>query len=869
MTRTSITCLLVLAALASAPAFAGGPLALCNPGQPYLWPAGGAGIPFNPDQGDLGPLTGAQAVALTQQSFDVWGAVPTATASYADAGFLPVDVDITNFGPYYNSPAPDGYSAIVFDDTGEIFDLLFGPGSGVLGFATPEWGNSLTCQITEGLAFLNGPAFTDLTYASDVMVHEFGHYSNLAHTVVNGQIFLGDTSGPSPDPTFGTPALTDIETMYPFYFGPGSGFSTLARDDEASLSTLYPAPGFASSTGTISGTIYAANGTTPLAGVNVIARNVADPFADAVSAISSDFTQGLPTTGLYTLEGLTPGAQYDVFVDQILAGGFSTPPLVPLPGPEELYNGALESSDGSTDLPLDATPVTAVAGSPVTGIDIVFNSPPPGVLDLGDDDNVELPLPFDFTLCGQTFGSVFVSSNGNLTFGAGSNDFSESAAELLSGPPRIAGVWDDLNPTQGGSISFASGANTFTVTFDQVPEYPNVGANSFTFTLRRASDHVDVDYGDVSATDGLAGVSCGGQVASGTEAEEPLRTVPVSRTINLNGQPAIYELFDGNDNDLGGYSLRYANLKKAFTDVFEPNDTLAEAAPITLPFDSGDARRFTAISPVGGDVDFFRFEARAGTTLIAEITHGSLDSVLGLYDVATGTQVDFDDDGGAGFLSRIVYAVPFDGEYALAVSAYPDTDFTGDGTSGGRYVLDARTIEGSLLDLGDDDSEEVPLGFGFPFQGTTYTSVFVNSNGNLTFGSGNTDFTESVAELLSGPPRIAALWDDLSPNNGGTVIVSGDASSWTVEFQGVPEFSSTGANSFAITLGSDGSVAIAYGAVSALDGLAGVSEGGGTADPGATDLSAAASLSAAGTTYQLFTTGNPFDLQGLTLDFQP
>ncbi len=869
MKRQLVTLLLVLSALASAPAFAGGPLTLCNPGQPYLWPGGGANIPFNPDQGDLGPLTGAQAVVLTQQSFDVWGAVPTATASYTNAGFLPVDVDISNFGPYYSAPAPDGYSAIVFDDTGEIFDLLFGPGSGVLGFATPEWGNSLTCEIIEGLAFLNGPAFTDLTYASDVMVHEFGHYANLAHTVVNGQIFLGDTSGPSPDNTFGTPALTDIETMYPYYFGPGSGFSSLALDDEASLSTLYPAPGFASSTGTISGTIYAANGTTPLTGVNVIARNVADPFADAVSAISSDFTQGFPTTGLYTLEGLTPGAQYAIYVDQILAGGFSTTPLSPLPGPEEFYNGALESSDGSTDDPLDYTPVTAVAGSPVTGIDIIFNSPPPGVLDLGDDDNVELPLPFDFVLCGQAFGSVFVNSNGSLSFGSGSNDFTESAAEFLGGPPRIAGVWDDLNPTQGGTISFTSDANTFTVSFDQVPEYPDVGANTFTFTLRRASDQVDVDYGDLSALDGLAGVSCGGQVASGTEVEEPLYTVPVSRTINLNGQPAIYELFDGGDNDLDGYRIRYSNLKKEFTDVFEPNDSLAEAAPITLPFDSGDASRFTAISPVGADVDFFRFQAQAGTTLVAELTHGSLDSVLGLYDVATGTMVDFDDDGGAGLLSRIVFAIPFDGEYALAVSAYPDSDFTGDGSSGGRYVLDAQAISGTLLDLGDDDSELVPLGFGFPFQGTTYTSVYVNSNGNLTFGSGDTDYTESVAELLSDQPRIAALWDDLSPNSGGMVIVSGDASSWTVEFQDVPEFISTGANSFAVTLRSDGGVEIAYGAVSALDGLAGVSEGGGAADPGPTDLSAAAGLSVVGTTYQLFTAGDPFDLQGLTLEFEP
>ena len=117
--------------------------------------------------------------------------------------------------------------------------------------------------------------------------------------MVNGQILLGDTSGPTPNDTFPIPPLAGmIETMYPFYFGPLAGTSTPDKDDVASLSALYPAPGFADHHGTRSpARIFAPNGTTPLTGVNVIASNVANPFDDAVSAISSDFAIDYTPTG--------------------------------------------------------------------------------------------------------------------------------------------------------------------------------------------------------------------------------------------------------------------------------------------------------------------------------------------------------------------------------------------------------------------------------------------------------------------------------------------------------------------------------------------------------------------------------------------
>jgi hypothetical protein len=878
--RTSPFLPLTFAALVAAmlfasasPAHATGPLANCNPGQPYLWPAGGSAIPFNPDLGDLGPLTNAQAVAAVESAFGVWGAVPTSTVGYVNAGALPVDVDITNFGPYLDAAAPDGLSAIVFDDTGEIFDLLFGPGSGVLGFAGPEWGDPGTCAILEGLSFLNGPSFSDAVYAQDVMVHEFGHYTNLAHTAVNGQIFLaGDASGPSPNDTFGSPAsITQIETMYPFYFGPGSGTASLAADDIAGVSTLYPAAGFFAGTGTIRGTIFASNGTTRLSGVNVIARNVANPFDDAVSALSGDFTDSLsqadPIVGTFTLNGLTPGAQYAVYVDQLLAGGFSTPPAL-LPAAEEFTSGAAESNNvTSPDPPASFAPVTAVAGAPATGVNVIFNALRPGdPIPLGDDDFEQVSLPFTFSFCGLDYNAVFINSNGSLTFGSGSSDFSESVFEFLAGAPRIAAVWDDLAPNAGGTVVFNQTANEFFVTFTNVPAFPAAGSNSFQITLHRSSNQVDVAYGGLTVTGGLAGLSCGGRVTTGFETESDLSSlIKPGQTIAPRTASAIYEIFTAADNDLGGKTLLY-NAPNAFKDTGEPNNTPGKATRVNgLPYSSID--RFTAIEPAGNDIDFFRVSLTADQTFTAEIVSGQLDSLVGLFD-AQGVLVAVDDDSGAGLLSKLNYPVSASGTYYLAVTTYPDVHFTGAGGSGGRFVLNMSSVAGLSIVLGDDDTRQVPLPFAFPFNGTSYTSVFINSNGNLTFGSGSFAYSETVAEFLGGPPRIAPLWDDLNPGAGGAIVLTQTASTWKVEFQNVPEFLSTIGNTFSVTLTAAGGIEIAYGATAGNDALVGVTPGGGAADPGETDLSAAASLSAAGTTYELFGPGE-LDLDTRLLMFLP
>ncbi len=874
--------------LATPAAHAGGPLANCEDGVPYRWANGGRDVVWNADQGDLGNLTKAQADLFVAESFDAWQDVESATISFVQGPDLPVDVDETNFLLYYDAPAPDGLSAIVYDDSGAIFNLLYGPGSGVLGFAGPEWGDVPTCTISEGLAFLNGPEFDPASpgFGRAIMVHEFGHFSNLAHSQTNGGILLGhavqvhEPSGPAPHDTFGTPTVADfadnelIETMYPFLFGDQFGVETPHQDDISAISDLYPEDGHFAATAAIAGNIFSPNGTTRISGVNVIARNVANPFLDAVSGLSGDRTDATDpavsaVVGTYRFTGLTPGAQYAVYVDEILDGGFSTPPRT-LPGPEEFHSGAAESNSDPTGT---YVAVSAGAGATAAGVNVIFNVPQPGQpLGVGDDDFVELFPPFPIDFCGVRYTSLFVNANGSVTFSRGDASFSASTLGHLSGPPRVAGLWDDLNSSAGGVVMFTQNSTTFTVHWQAVPEYPATGANTFSISFTKKHRILDglgallgnpftVTYGALSALNGVAGYSCGAGLTSGYEQETDLSRLhsPIGGLIPL---PAIFEDFVGNgpaeNVDLANSTRRFNGVNRIIDliDALRNNDTVRRATPVSLPFDTANPAIATVIEPLGDDVDYYKIKVKAGDFIALEVVRGNLDTVLGVFDYNTGELLAADDDGGNGLLSRLLLQTDEDMTLAVAVSTYPDVDFTGAGGTAGRYTLYANTYRGEPIVLGDDDTLEVDLGgFEFDFQGEDRSSLFVNSNGSISFEAGDTEYLPSVEDFLAGPPRIAPLWIDLDVTgalgNPGLVLVDTSSRSAAVHFVSVSQFFSSNPNYFSTELGKRGKIEMSWGPTARGGALVGVTEGNGAEDPGETDLSDGRQ-DASGTTYELF-----------------
>jgi hypothetical protein len=157
-----------------------------------------------------------------------------------------------------------------------------------------------------------------------------------------------------------------------------------------------------------------------------------------------------------------------------------------------------------------------------------------------------------------------------------------------------------------------------------------------------------------------------------------------------------------------------------------------------------------------------------------------------------------------------------------------------DGAAGAyRYEVEdggydpAAASQGDDIALGDDDSARRALPFAFPFFGQSYSQIFVNSDGNLTFVRGDSASTaRDPARAVSGPPRICGFFADLDPSQEQSAIrvfSSGDhvVFSWIR----VPEWTPEGLGrrqDFQIALFADGRIAFAYAGITTTIGIIGI-----------------------------------------------
>jgi len=134
------------------------------------------------------------------------------------------------------------------------------------------------------------------------------------------------------------------------------------------------------------------------------------------------------------------------------------------------------------------------------------------VLENNNDDSATRNLGFTFDYYGQSFNSVIINNNGNVSFGSAIPMFDENGFPTSTAVRSIAPFWADVDTTGGnGEVRFTSGISARNQPFVQI-DWIDVGyfdgnsdlLNSFTLYIEEdpTGDIVSFIYGDLAWTTG-------------------------------------------------------------------------------------------------------------------------------------------------------------------------------------------------------------------------------------------------------------------------------------------------------------------------------------------------------------------------------
>ncbi len=292
-------------------------------------------------------------------------------------------------------------------------------------------------------------------------------------------------------------------------------------------------------------------------------------------------------------------------------------------------------------------------------------------LNLGDDEAVEVTLPFDFDFYGTTNNTVNISSNGYLTFDDNGTEYSNSPiTDSYNLSNFIAPFWDDLNPAHGGSIyhHYDSAGDRFIVQYQDVARYEVEGSLTFQAILN-SDGSIVYQYNNLEAAvnsatvglenpDGDAGLQI---VHNNNNDESPylenglaIRFTPVRSSDNFNS----HEVFLGtgetiSDLNFGNYLEAVRVESEDYQDYFDTTSGNAGGEYRDDDVDIGVS------GDVGGGYTVGWIEAgewltynvdvpEDGTYQVIARVASDLDTAHSL-DVSIGgqmTSIDFDGTGG-------------------------------------------------------------------------------------------------------------------------------------------------------------------------------------------------------------------------------
>jgi len=204
---------------------------------------------------------------------------------------------------------------------------------------------------------------------------------------------------------------------------------------------------------------------------------------------------------------------------------------------------------------------------------------------------------------------------------------------------------------------------------------------------------------------------------------------------------------------------------------------------------------------------------------------------------------------------------PEEGGYRISSGGVP---FTGDFGARIESFLGADDKPGDA----DNGYRGVPLlGAQFPFFGSTYDTIYIGTNGYITFTQGDTTARLSPSALATELPRIAPLWADLEVVDSGNIYYNRTAGRHIITWDGAGQPAYSGISTFQAVLFDDGRIAFVYRKVKAQASLVGISPGHSSRDSQPVDFSSPPAGTITGPFFQTFAKQQRLDLPALLRAF--
>jgi len=126
--------------------------------------------------------------------------------------------------------------------------------------------------------------------------------------------------------------------------------------------------------------------------------------------------------------------------------------------------------------------------------------------------------------------------------------------------------------------------------------------------------------------------------------------------------------------------------------------------------------------------------------------------------------------------------------------------------------VDISTVGQPLYFSNNDNDGPYSLGFSMPFYGSTFGSIWICSNGWLSFSSLSTSYYNLPIPTPQAPnDLVAAFWDDLNPELGGSAyFYTNNSDTAIVSWLGVPHSAGADSFTFQTILTGDGNITLQY-----------------------------------------------------------